>query len=115
MSNMEHHFERIALIGIGLIGSSLARSINKHHLCEHISIYSRSPATLEKAGDLKLGNSYHEDPAEAVKDADLVIICTPMGAYTRVAQAMTSGLKTGAIISDVGQNLRVKKETIVGL
>jgi cyclohexadieny/prephenate dehydrogenase len=102
MNNTESLFGRIAFIGIGLIGSSLARSINKYRLSEHISIYSRSPETLKKASDLKLGESYHADPAEAVKDADLVIICTPMGAYTSVAQAMAPGLKAGAIISDVG-------------
>ena len=102
MNNAEPLFRHIALIGIGLIGSSLARSINKNSLSEHISIYSRSPATLKKAADLKLGDSYHRDPAEAVKDADLIIICTPMGAYISVAQAMAPGLKTGAIVSDVG-------------
>ena len=102
MNNAEPLFGRIALIGIGLIGSSLAHSIKKNRLSEHISIYSRTPATLNKAADLRLGNSYHRDPARAVKDADLIIICTPMGAYTSVAQAMAPGLKTGAIVSDVG-------------
>lgn len=102
MSNIEPLFRRIALIGIGLLGSSLARTINKYGLSEHTSIYTRSPATLEKARDLKLGDSYHRDPAEAVKDADFVVICTPMGAYTSVAQAMSPGLKAGVIVSDVG-------------
>jgi cyclohexadieny/prephenate dehydrogenase len=102
MNKTEPLFGRIALIGIGLIGSSLARSIKKYSLSEHISIYSRSPATLKKATDLKLGDNYFRDPAEAVKDADLIIICTPMGAYTSVAKAMAPGLKTGAIVSDVG-------------
>ena len=95
-------FECITLIGIGLIGSSLARSIKKHRLSEHLSIYSRSDETINKARNLKLGDSYHKEPAEAVKGADLVVICTPMGAYTSLAKAMSPGLKTGAIISDVG-------------
>jgi len=106
MNNEAPLFGRIALIGIGLIGSSLARSINKYSLSEHISIYSRSPETLKKACDLKLGDSYHRDPAQAVKNADLVIICTPMGAYTTVAQAIAPGLKMGAIVSDVGSSKR---------
>ena len=102
MSNTEPLFGRIALLGIGLIGSSLARAINKHGLSGHTSIYTRSPATLKKAHELKLGDSYHSDPAEAVKDADLVVICTPLGAYTNIAQAIAPGLKAGAIVSDVG-------------
>jgi cyclohexadieny/prephenate dehydrogenase len=110
MSNIEPLFRRIALIGIGLLGSSLARAINKYGLSEHTSIYTRSPVTLEKARDLKLGDSYHRDPAEAVKDADLVVICTPMGAYNCVAQAMAPGLKAGAIVSDVGST----KQSVFG-
>ena len=102
MNNSKYHFKHIALIGVGLIGSSLARSIKRYHLCEHISIYSRSSTTIKKARDLKLGNSYHRDPEKAVKDADLVVICTPMGAYSSIAQAITSALKPGAIVSDVG-------------
>jgi len=110
MSNTEPLFGRIALIGIGLLGSSLARTINKYGLSEHTSIYTRSPTTLEKARDLKLGDSYHKDPAEAVRDADLVVICTPMGAYASVARAMSPGLKAGAIVSDVGST----KQSVFG-
>lgn len=102
MRNTKPLFGRIALIGIGLLGSSLARTINKYSLSKHTSIYTRSATTLEKARALNLGDSYHRDPAEAVEGADLVVICTPMGAYTSVAQAMSPGLKTGAIVSDVG-------------
>ena len=95
-------FGRIALIGIGLIGSSLARSIKRNCLSEHLSIYSRTDSTLNKARNLKLGDSYHTEPSEAVKEADLIVICTPMGAYTSIAKAVSPSLKTGAIISDVG-------------
>jgi len=102
MNDKEPLFGRIALIGIGLIGSSLARSIKKYCLSEHLSICTRSQVTLKKARNLELGDSYHKEPDEAVKEADLVVICTPMGAYASVAQAMSPGLKAGAIISDVG-------------
>lgn len=74
-------FERVALIGIGLIGSSLARAMKLHGLTGHIAVSTRREETLKTAEDLDLGDSYTLDPAEAVKDADLVIICTPMGAY----------------------------------
>jgi cyclohexadieny/prephenate dehydrogenase len=110
MSNKEPIFGRISLIGIGLLGSSLARAIKKHGLSKHTSIYTRSPATLKKARDLKLGDSYHRTPAEAVKDADLIVICTPMGAYSSVAQAMLPGLKAGAVVSDVGST----KQSVFG-
>jgi cyclohexadieny/prephenate dehydrogenase len=102
MNDKEPLFGNIALIGIGLIGSSLARSIKKYCLSEHVSICTRSHLTLEKARNLELGDSYHEEPAEAVQEADLVVICTPMGAYASIAKAMSPGLKAGAIISDVG-------------
>ena len=102
MMQTTKNYGRIALLGIGLIGSSLARAIKKHRLSEHVSIYTRSLTTLQKSKELDLGDSYHVDPAKAVKDADIVIICTPMGAYESIAKAMAVGLKPGAIISDVG-------------
>jgi len=95
-------FERVALIGIGLIGSSLARAMKLHGLTGHIAVSTRREETLKTAEDLDLGDSYTLDPAEAVKDADLVIICTPMGAYEGVSRAIHDTLKPGAIVSDVG-------------
>ncbi|PHS76705.1 MAG: hypothetical protein COB59_10695 [Rhodospirillaceae bacterium] len=95
-------FNRVAFIGIGLIGSSLARAIRKYHLAEHISISTRRQETLDTAKALNLGDSYTKDPAEAVIDADLIVICTPMGAFEAVAKAIAPALKTGAIITDVG-------------
>jgi len=104
MSDSQPLFDKIALLGIGLIGSSLARAIRKHGLAGHIAIYTRSPATLAKAEELNLGDSYSSDPLEAVRDADLVAICVPMGAYESVAKAMAAGLKDGCIVSDVGSS-----------
>ena len=95
-------FARVALIGIGLIGSSLARALRLHDLVDHISIYSRSPDTLETARKLGLGDAYTTDPLEAVRDADLVIICVPMGAYRTIGALINTGLKPGAIVTDVG-------------
>ena len=95
-------FDRVALIGIGLIGSSLALAMKKHSLVSHISISTRREETLAKAEELGLGDSYTLDAAEAVTDADLVVVCTPMGAYEGVATSIHDALKPGAIISDVG-------------
>jgi len=95
-------FDRVALIGIGLIGSSLARRIRQDGLAKHIAASARSAATLATVRALKLADTVTADPAEAVRGADLVVICTPMGAYEEVAKAIAPALKPGAIVSDVG-------------
>ena len=98
----EYLFDRVALIGIGLIGSSLARVIRRDRLAGHISVCARSYATLDKVRALDLADSVTTDVRQAVEDADLVMLCTPLGAYAGIAEAMGPGLKAGAIVSDVG-------------
>jgi cyclohexadieny/prephenate dehydrogenase len=95
-------FQKLALIGIGLIGSSIALAARKTGLAASISISTRSPATLKRAEELKLGDSYHADPAEAVRDADCVILCVPVGVSGAIAKAIAPALKPGVIVSDVG-------------
>ncbi|MCO6392647.1 prephenate/arogenate dehydrogenase family protein [Aliihoeflea aestuarii] len=96
------HFERIALVGIGLIGSSLARIIRREGLAGHLVVSTRSADTLRRAEELGLGDSYLADAAEAVRDADLVIVSVPVGASESVAMAIQDALKPGAIVTDVG-------------
>ena len=105
-------FERIAFIGIGLIGSSLARVIRRDNLCRHITVCARSQETLDKVVELDLADTVTQDTKEAVVDADLVMICTPMGAYGAIATDIADHLKEGAIVSDVGS---VKKSAIDSL
>ncbi len=95
-------FNRIALIGIGLIGSSIARDVKKLGLAKDVVISTRSPDTLKRAEELELGTSYVASAAEAVKDADLVIVSVPVGASEAVAQQIAPHLKPGAIVTDVG-------------
>ena len=95
-------FNRLALIGIGLIGGSIALAAKKHGLAGHVAASSRTAKTLARAKELGLGDSWHEDPAEAVKNADCVILCLPVGASGEVAKAIAPSLKPGAIVSDVG-------------
>ncbi len=95
-------YRKVALIGIGLIGSSLARIIRREGIAEHISIATRSDATLTRARELALGDSYSLDPAEAVKDADLVIVSVPVGSSGEIAQAISKELKPGAVVTDAG-------------
>jgi cyclohexadieny/prephenate dehydrogenase len=102
MTMPEPLFDKIALIGIGLIGSSLARVIRREGLAGHIAISTRSAATLKRAEELGLGDSYSTDPAVAAAGADLVVVSVPVGASGDVAEAIAPALKDGAIVTDVG-------------
>lgn len=95
-------FERIALIGIGLIGSSLARVIRRDGLAGHVAACARSEATLAQVRRLDIAHSTTTDPAEAVEGADLIVVCAPIGAYAAIAERIGSHLAPGAILSDVG-------------
>jgi cyclohexadieny/prephenate dehydrogenase len=95
-------FDTVAIIGIGLIGSSIARGARKHGLAKRIAIADSSEDARKVAAELKLGDAVHADPAEAVKGADLTIVCVPIGAYAEVGQAIGPHLKPGSILSDVG-------------
>jgi len=95
-------FEKLALVGIGLIGSSIARAAQLKGLARSIAISTRREETLDEARALGLGDSYERDPAEAVRGADLVILCTPVGAYADVMAQIAPALAPGAILSDVG-------------
>ncbi len=95
-------FERIALIGIGLINSSIARFVRRDGLAREIIIYSRRQSTLDKAMELGLAERAESDPAAAVEGADLIILGAPVGANAALTKAMAPGLKPGAIVSDVG-------------
>lgn len=95
-------FNTVAFIGIGLIGSSLARVIKRDNLAKHIICSARKEETRKKAIELGIADEAVADCGEAVKNADLVMICVPLGAYSSVAAAIAPYLKEGAIISDVG-------------
>ena len=95
-------FERLALIGIGLIGSSLAQVVRQKGLAKHIAISTRSEETLRRAEELGLGDSYSRDAADAADGADLVILCIPVGANEAVAKWIAPVLRSGTILTDVG-------------
>ena len=95
-------FGKVALVGIGLIGSSLARVMAREGLADHIAIATRRPGTLQRAEELGLGQSYSTDPRDAAREADLVVVCTPVGACGAVAEQIGPVLREGAIVTDVG-------------
>jgi cyclohexadieny/prephenate dehydrogenase len=93
---------RLALIGFGLIGGSIARAAREQGLAREIVATARSAKTRARIKQLGLVDRVVESNAQAAQDADLVILCIPVGACASVAQEIAAHLKPGAIISDVG-------------
>ncbi|MGE8570853.1 MAG: bifunctional prephenate dehydrogenase/3-phosphoshikimate 1-carboxyvinyltransferase [Acinetobacter amyesii] len=95
-------FEKVAFIGLGLIGSSLARVMIAEGLAKEIVASTRSQKTLEDAKALGLIQQGYSDPAEAVKGADLVVLALPVRATQKVLEAIKPYLSEQTIITDVG-------------
>ena len=100
--NATPSFQKLALIGFGLIGGSIARAARQQGLAGEIVTTARSAKTRARVLELGIVDSVVETNAEAVKDADLVILCIPVGVCGTVAQEIAGHLKPGAIVSDVG-------------
>jgi cyclohexadieny/prephenate dehydrogenase len=112
MSGRGPIFERVALVGLGLIGSSLARALRKRKLARKIIACDRSAAVRKRVRALKLADDVTGDVRAAVRDADLVVLCTPMSTFAALGAALGKALKPGAIVSDVGS---VKASVIADL
>ena len=95
------HFDRVALIGIGLIGSSLARVLRRDKLAGEIVACDRA-ATLDAVRRLGLADAVTDDPADAARGADLIMLATPLSAYADIGRRISGSLTPGAIVSDVG-------------
>ena len=95
-------FERVALIGIGLINSSLAHVLRRDKLAGEIVACARRQETLDTAAKLGLCDRTTVDAAAAVGGADLVVLGTPLSAYAEIARTIAGALKPGAIVTDVG-------------
>ena len=95
-------FGRVALVGIGLIASSLAQAIRSRGLAREVVATSRTPATRARAAALGIVDAVIEDAAEAVARADLVVLAVPVGASGEAARAIAPGLAPGTIVTDVG-------------
>lgn len=97
-------FGHVALIGLGLIGSSIAHAVGEHLPDMSVSGYDADPAARATARELGLANLIAETAGEAVRGADLIILCVPVGAMGAVAQEIRNHVSPGAIISDVGSS-----------
>ncbi|MEN9010624.1 MAG: prephenate/arogenate dehydrogenase family protein [Yoonia sp.] len=99
---MTQLYDRVALIGLGLIASSMFHAIKRAGLAREVVGYARSTETRETAREIGLCDQICDTAAEAVAGADLVVLCVPVGAMESVAKDIAPALKAGAVISDVG-------------
>jgi cyclohexadieny/prephenate dehydrogenase len=95
-------FNRLALIGTGLIGSSIARVARAQGAVREITATARSAATRRRVAELGIADQVVETNVAAAEGADLVIVCVPVGACGDVAKEIGRHLKPGAVVSDVG-------------
>lgn len=98
----QHVYERVALIGLGLIASSMFWAIKRGGLVGEVTGYARSEETRETARRIGLCDRICDSAAEAVEGADLVVLCVPVGAMGPVMEEIKDALKPGATVSDVG-------------
>lgn len=106
-------FKTISIIGLGLIGSSLARGIQKQGLAEKTIAIDLSQDVCDKVMELAIVNEATTSIAEGVKNADLVIVCVPVGQIDAVAQEMAPHLKQGALVTDTGSVKKAVEESFV--
>jgi len=105
----EIHFKRVAIIGVGLIGGSLAMVLRQKGIADYITGIGRGLKNLEDAKKLGVIDSYTQDAREGVQDADLVVVAIPVASITKVIKEALPCLKKGAIVTDVGS---VKKSIV---
>ena len=109
---MAQVYERVALIGLGLIAGSMAHAIRRDGLAGEITGYARSEETRKVAAEIGLVDRVCDSAAEAVKGADLVVLCVPVGAMGAVAAEIAPHLDKGATVSDVGSVKRAVIEAV---
>jgi prephenate dehydrogenase len=95
-------FEKITVLGVGLIGASFALAMKKKGFCLHVSGFGRSRENLEKAMARGIIDSFDTDPAAACRDSDLVLFSTPVGSFLDIARRSSSAFKEGSIVTDAG-------------
>ncbi len=105
-------YDKVALIGLGLIASSMFWAMKRGGLAGEVTGFARSAETRDTARDIGLCDRICDTAAEAVKDADLVVLCVPVGAMDAVAKEIAPHLKAGATVSDVGSVKRAVIEAV---
>jgi prephenate dehydrogenase len=92
----------VTILGVGLLGASVARAMKKRSLCLHVTGHGRNEDNLKRAQSLAFIDSYELDPAAACQDADLVVLATPIEMFTGLMEKIAGSLKQGAVLIDVG-------------
>ena len=95
-------FTKVALLGVGLIGASIAHAIRRGGVAAHIAGYTPRAATFEKAKKIGFAHSLHRELEPALRNADLVVLATPVGAFGALAKEAAPHLQKNAILTDVG-------------
>jgi len=105
-------FERVAIIGLGLIGGSIGLAVRDHLPGVTTRGYDIDPAVRRRAAERRLTDTICETAEEAVADADLVILCVPVGAMGSAARTVLPALKPGVVVSDVGSSKQAIGDTL---
>lgn len=108
-------FNKVTIIGVGLIGGSLAKVMKAQNICGEIHGAGRSRETLEQALKLAVIDHMGRDSAHAVEHADLVVLATPVGTFESIVREIAPHLKKGALLTDVGSVKGGLVRTIEGL
>ena len=95
-------FQHVAIIGLGLLGGSIGLAVHQHLPGTVTSGYDSDPAVRQRARERGLAATIHDNSADAVRGADLVILCVPVGAMAAAAEAIRPALNADALVSDVG-------------
>lgn len=106
-------YNKVALIGLGLIASSMAHAMRRGQLATEITGYSRSCDTRNKAKTLGICDKVHDNMVDAVKNADLVVLCVPVGAMGSIVREISTSMKTGSTLTDVGSTKRSVIDSIM--
>tara|TARA_B100000768_G_C11282601_1_gene379563 strand:+ start:1563 stop:2486 length:924 start_codon:yes stop_codon:yes gene_type:complete len=109
---MSHIYNRVALIGLGLIASSMAHAMRRGNLAGQIVGHSRSIDTQKKAISLEIFDEVFGSAKEAVENADLVVLCVPVGAMGSVAKDISAYMKAGSTLTDVGSTKRAVIDSV---
>lgn len=100
--NEKIFFNKVTILGVGLIGASFALALKKHGLCSHIAGFGRRESNLIKAREMGIIDSFELDPSEASSGSDLIMFALPLGCFADVAKKVRDSLMKGVIVTDAG-------------
>ena len=112
---MNHSFEKVCIVGLGLIGGSVGLAMKRSNISNQITGYARSNSTLERAIELGLVDKVEDNLKDAVNDCDLVILATPLSAFKKLVEEMSPFLKKNCIITDTGSAKLSVIEDLTGI